>query len=137
MEDAVNYPSEVFDRRPYDDYPYLVVPVNVYRVGFGMENISIRAFVYQRSDLFGDPMPLNLAGLDILFYLYNEGGLLVNVGKARIADLNTSEIEYVFQSLDIKEVGKYFGQFIFIDIDGGKFIMPDTKQKQRILIDVA
>ena len=128
--------TEVFDRRPYNDYPYLVIPVDVYRVSFGMENISIRAFVYERDDLFGDPLPLNLAGLDIFFYIYDEGGLLVNVGKAYVSDLDTSEVEYIIQNLDIKEVGKYYGQFMFIDLDGSKLIMPDSKQKQKILISV-
>ena len=128
--------DEIFDRRPYDDFCYLILTKEVNRVVLGLDNASIRAFVYEKDDLFGDPMPLNLAGLDIEFNIYNSDNILVSTGDAVVSDLDTSEIEYQIQNLDIREIGKYFGQFVFIDLDGRTFSLPSPKQKQRILINV-
>ena len=129
---------EIFDSRSYDDFPYLVLPKEIFRLSLNWDiATSIRAYVYRRSELFGEPVPLNLAGFDISFNLYNSDNVLVSAGKGTVSDLDTSEIEYVIEDLDIKDWGRYYGYFILTDIDGKSVMLPNPRQKQRIVINVS
>jgi len=121
----------MFDPRPYDSDPYLVLTKKVYQINAGYQNPSLKCFVYAKSNLFGDSMPLELAGLLIYFRIYNNQNSLIAGGEAWVSNLATSEIEYQWSLLDIKEPGTYYGEFIFKDIDGKKFVLPN---KERILI---
>lgn len=126
---------EIFPERPYSDLPYLVIPEEVFRINLSSEsNRAVRAFVYRKSELFGDPVPLNLAGLSISFSLYNSENVLVLVGKGVVSDINTSEIEYVIEQFDIQNKGRYYGHFILTDVDGKSLMLPNPKQKQRITL---
>lgn len=122
---------EIFDRRPYNSDPYLVIPKKVYQVNVGYENPSLKCFVYAKDNLFGDPMPLELAGLWIFFRIFDEQNILIAGGEAYVSDLVTSEIEYQWDILDIQKAGVYYGEFIFKDIDEKKFILPS---REKILI---
>ena len=128
--------DEVFDNRIYDNYPYLVLVAQVYRIKLGVDNLTLRANVYERDDLFGDPLPLNLAGLEIWFNIYNAEGVLINVGLGYVSDITLSEVAYDIGDLDIKDTGKYYGEFVLIDLDSKKTVIPNPTQKQRILINV-
>lgn len=128
---------ELFDKRPYDDYPYLVLPTDVFRVKLNWDtNFSIRAYVYKRDELFGDPVAMVLAGMTISFSIYNSDNVLINIGEARVSDLDTSEIEYILKDLDIQEEGRYYGHFILTDLEGNSIMLPNPRQKQRIVINV-
>lgn len=135
---SINYTYMEFgDQRPYDDYPYLVLPKETYRVSLNNDiGSSIRAYVYRRDDLFGDPVPLNLAGIILSFNIFNADNILICVGEARVSDMDTSEIEYVIGDLDFRDYGRYYGYFILTDVDGKSLMLPNPRQKQRIVINV-
>jgi len=127
---------DIFDHRPYDDYPYLVLPKETYRMDLNFDSeSSIRAYVYRKDDLFGDPVPLNLAGITISFNIFSADNILICVGEGRISDLDTSEIEYVIGENDIRDFGRYYGYFILTDINGKSLMLPNPRQKQRIVIN--
>ena len=123
--------SEVFQKRPYDQDPYLIIPKRPYQINVGYQNPSLKCFVYGKGELFGDPMPFELAGLWIYFRLFNSQNVLVAAGEAYVIDMCSSEIEYQWNLLDVKDPGTYYGQFIFKDIDGSKFVLPN---KEKLLI---
>ena len=122
---------DIFDPRPYSSQLYLVLPEETYRMSLEWDkDFSIKAFVYKKDELFGDPVPVNLAGVKITFNLYNADNVLVCVGEGIVSDLNTSEIEYVIKELDIQESGRYYGHFIITDISGRSIILPNPREKQ-------
>ena len=128
---------EIFDKRPYDEYPYLVLPTDVFRISLTYDiDFPIRAFVYRKSELFGDPCPQNLAGVTISFNIYNSDNVLVCVGKGDVSDLDTSEITYELKELDIAEPGRYFGYFIITDLDGKSMMLPNPRTAQRLILNV-
>ena len=122
---------EVFQNRPYDIDPYLILPKRPYQINAGYQNPSLKCFVYGKGELFGDPMPYNLAGFLIFFRLYDSQNVLISAGEAFVSDITTSEIEYQWDLLDVKVPGTYYGQFIFRDIDDSKFVLPN---KEKLLI---
>jgi hypothetical protein len=126
--------AEVFDQRTYNDYPYLVVPASPLRIKLGTVKPRLRAFVRQRTNLFGDAEPLELAGLNIRFTLFNKNNVAVANGPVTITNLATAEIEYIFSEFDIREYGVHTGEFTFIDIDESKFTLPFTKDRIQIIV---
>lgn len=125
---------EQFDTRPYNDSPYLIFPGALpFKIKLGHLSPSLRVFVYQKFNLFGDASPLEIAGLDIIFKLYNTSGLLIASGPARISNTETSEVEYVWSEFDIKEVGTYYAEFIFKDIDDQSFVLPSRDRIQIVV----
>lgn len=126
--------DEIFERRPYDDYPYLVLNRKNYKVKLGNTLPTIRAFVYQKDNLFGDATPYNLAGIDIRFRLYNSSRKVVASGIASVSDLTISEIEYKLKKMDIVESGEYYGEFIFKDINNETFVLPTPDERARIYL---
>lgn len=125
--------AEIFQNRPYSDYPFLIIAQHPFKIKLGMSRQTIRAFVYQKTDLFGDPCPLALAGLLITFNLYNTDGILVSSGPALVSNIDTSEIEYTWRQFDIKETGVFWGEFIFKDIDDTTFVLPDRDRIQVVI----
>lgn len=126
--------SEIFRTRPYDDSPYLIFPgAKPFRIKLGMSSPTLKAFIYQKSNLFGDALPLELAGLDITFQLFNGGGLLVSSGTTLVSDLDKAEIEYTFDQFDLKGIGVFYGSFIFKDIDGTTFTLPSRERIQIVV----
>lgn len=126
--------AEIFTTRPYADNPYLVSPnSHPYRMYIGHTRQTLRTFVYQRTDLFGDPLPLELAGLKIQFRIYNKQLQLVHVGPVVITDLERAEIEYTWNQFDIKTEGIYYGEFVFQDIDDTSFVLPDKGSRLEII----
>lgn len=125
---------ETFLVRPYDDYPYLVYPNNPYVVKLGTQMPSLRVFVWQKSNLFGDACPLELAGLFIIFKIYNSCDQLIAANTALVSDpYDRSEVEYTFSKFDFPETGTYYGEFWFKDIDDSVFVLPD-KNRIQILV---
>ena len=129
--------NEVFDRRPFDDFPYLVIQRKNYKIKLGNTLPTIRVFVYQRDNLFGDAMPYNLAGMDIKFRLYNNSRKLIAFNMAIISDLTVSELTFQLKKLDIMEEGKYYGEFVFTDLEGNSFSLPTPDERQRICLIVS
>lgn len=128
---------DIFDKRPYSELPYLVLLEEVYRISLDWDSgVVIKAFVYKKDELFGDPVPLNLAGMTISFSLYNSDNILVCVGEGSVSDLDTSEIEYEIKNLDIQNTGRFYGYFIITDISGKSIMLPNPRQKQRIILNV-
>ena len=126
--------SEVFDIRPYNNDPYLVFPnAKPFKIKIGNLSPSLRVLVSQRGNLFGDAMPLELAGVDIIFRLYNSNGILVSSGTALVSDTDTAEIEYSWGQFDLKETGVFSGEFIFKDIDDSTFVLPSRDRIQIIV----
>lgn len=126
--------AEVFNVRLYNDDPYLKFPgAQPFKIKLGSASPTLRVYVYQRTDLFGDALPLELAGLEVIFQLFNSNGLLVASNTATITDLNRAQVEYVFQPFDIKSVGVYYGTFIFKDIDGSTFTLPSRDRLQIVV----
>lgn len=128
---------DIFDKRVYSELPYLVLPEETYRINLNWDSdYEVKAFVYKKDELFGDPIPLNLAGMVITFNLFNSDNILVCVGEGSVSDLNTSEIEYVIKPLDIPEPGRYYGHFILTDVEGRSIMLPNPRQKQRIVLNI-
>jgi len=125
---------EIFTTRPYSDNPYLVFPNgHPYHMRIGSTRQTLRAFVYQRSCLFGDPLPLELAGLTISVKIYNNQNQLVSIGQAIISNQDTSEIEYTWNQLDIRTPGIYYSEFVFKDIDDSTFVLPEKGSRLEII----
>ncbi len=138
--------SEIFVNRPYDDNPYLKFPGAIpFRIKLGLSLPTLRAYVYQKSNLFGDATPLETAGLEITFQLFDNSGLLIASGPAMVSNLvidqdtqdlsglDIAQVEYTFQPFDIKNLGSYYGLFIFRDIDGSTFALP-SKDRIQIIV---
>lgn len=125
--------AEIFLKRAYSDYPFLIIAQHPFKVKLGNLRQTIRAFVYQKTDLFGDPCPLALAGLLIVFNVYNTDGILVSSGPAYVSNLDESEIEYTWRDFDMKETGVFYGEFIFTDIDDTTFVLPDRDRIQIVI----
>jgi hypothetical protein len=126
--------AEIFDTRPYDESPYLVFPgANPLKVRQGSSNPPLTAFVYQKGNLFGDPLPLELAGLDIAMRLFDSNGNLVVFGPAFVVDADRALIEYDWQQFDLRETGTFTAEFVFKDIDGTTFVLPSRGRMQVIV----
>jgi hypothetical protein len=119
--------------RPYNDAPYLLIKRNPFYYRMGLNNQTISCFVYQKMNTFGDPAPLVLAGLTIKFQVYDSHGNLVLRKTANVSDFEASEIEYVWNSNDLKKNGYYTGEFIFTDIDDTQFVLPELNQRIQII----
>jgi hypothetical protein len=126
--------TEIFDKRPYDNCPYLILPRKIFKIKLGNQLPAISAYVYQKDNLFGDPMPLNLAGTDIKFNIYSSNRKLISSGTAIIVDMNISKIEYQLKTLDLIEPGDYYGEFIFKDVGDDVYSLPILEEKQKIHI---
>jgi hypothetical protein len=124
--------DEIFDRRLYDDYPYLVLNKKLYKIKLGDQLPTLRAFVYQKANLFGDSTPYNLAGYDIKFNLYNQSRAIVSSGIALVSDLVISEIEYKIKKMDVIESGEYYGEFVFTNLENENFSLPTADERQKI-----
>jgi len=125
--------AETFRRRPYSDYPFLIITNHPYRIKLGNLRQTLRVFVHQKDNLFGDSNPLDLAGLTITFNLYNSDNVLVASGPAYVSDVNESEIEYTWSNFDLKETGVFNGEFLFKDIDDTTFILPERDRIQIVV----
>lgn len=126
--------SEIFEIRPYDDDPYLKFPgAHPFKIKLGHLIPTLRAFVYQKGNLFGDALPLEIAGLFITFRLYNNNGILIASGPAIVSDTDRAQIEYFWQQFDVKETGIYYGEFVFKDIDDSTFVLP-SKDRIQIIV---
>lgn len=127
--------AEVFDIRPYKELPYLVFPNGepTFKIRVGQLMPSVTAFVYQRDNLFGDALPLELAGLFIKFNLYNNDSKLIAQGDAFVIDSDRALIEYAWNQFDIREPGTYYGEFVFTDLDDKVFTLPDGGAKFQII----
>lgn len=112
--------------RVYSTYPYLVYPEKNFRIKAYTTRPTLRVFVYSKTETFGDPMPLELAGLLINFTLYNKDNFPVLTGPALVSNSDNSEIEYTWQSNDLVTPGIYYGEFKFKDIDDSIFILPES-----------
>ena len=128
--------DEIFDRRPYEDWPYLVLSKKVYKIKLGNQLPTLRAFVYQKDNLFGDPTPYNLAGYNIKFNLYNQSRAIVSTGVALVSDIVISEIEYKIKKMDVIESGEYYGEFVFTSLETENFSLPTADERQKIHIIV-
>lgn len=128
--------AEIFNTRPYNDLPYLVIPdARPFKLKFGNQVPTLRALVYQRTDLFGDACPLDLGGLTIRLNLYNKDGVLIGGGPVIISNFFTSEIEYVWNQFDFRETGVYYGELIFKDaMDDTTFVLPDRTPRIEIIV---
>ena len=125
---------EIFEIRPYNNDPYLVFPnAKPFKIKIGNLSPSLRVLVHQRGNLFGDALPLELAGLDITFRLYNSNGILVASGTVLVSNTDTAEIEYSWGQFDLKETGVFSGEFIFRDIDDSTFVLPSRDRIQIIV----
>lgn len=112
--------------RVYSSYPYLVYPEKNFRIKAGTTRPTLRVFVYSKADTFGDPLPLELAGLYINFTLYDQNNFPILTAPATISNLDNSEVEYVWQNNDLTTPGIYYGEFKFKDLDDSLFILPDS-----------
>lgn len=129
MDDCLNYSLQY----PYNDAPRLVVPNNPFYYSIGNNNQSIRALVYQNALAFGDPLPLDLAGLTLKFNLYDDCGTLILRRGATISNLDLSEIEFKWSKTDIINPGTYTATFEFKDLDDSTFILPELRQRIQII----
>jgi len=127
--------EEVFNTYPYDNDPYLIIPKRIFKIKLGNQLPVIAAYVWQKSNLFGDPLPLNIAGMEFVFNIYKQGKL-IGVGDVVVADLETSKIEYKIKKLDFLEEGEYLGEFAFKDIGDDTFSLPILNDRQRVLIKI-
>jgi hypothetical protein len=125
--------AEIFETRPYNDLPYLVVTNKILRVKLGDTLPSLRAFVYQKGNLFGDPLPLELAGLTIVLNLYDNRNQLVSAGLATVSDTDRAEIEYIWKKNDFRQTGVYYAEFTFKDIDDTTFTLQLNDRIQIIV----
>lgn len=125
---------ETFTTQVYNNYPFLLFPGGrPFRYIIGSNQQSIRVFVYQKTDLFGDPQPLELMGLSIKIKVSNQQGNLIFIGNGTVVDFETSEIEYTWNQLDIINPGIYYCEFVFQDIDNSKFILPDKGSRLEVV----
>jgi len=123
--------GEIFDKRVYNTYPYIVLQKDMYNAHLG-ENLNLFANVYQKDNLFGDKLPLNLAGLIINFRVYDESSNLVAKSKSMITNFETSEINAIIDPFFIKSSGIYYGYFTFLDLDSTSFSLPTPNSITRI-----
>jgi len=128
--------DEIFDNRVYDNLPYLLIPKKIFKVKLYNQLPVISAFVYQKDNLFGDPMPLNLAGMEIKFKIYNSSKKLTAIGDVEIVDMNNSRIEYKLKPLDVIEQGDYYGEFLFRYINDDVQSLPTPDERSRVYFKV-
>ena|ERR1039458_8527040 len=124
---------EIFETRIFNDLPYLVFPDKILKIKLGDSLPSLRAFVYQKGNLFGDPLPLELAGLTIFLNLYNNRNQLVSSGLGQVSDSDRALIEYFWKPFDFKEAGVYYAEFRCQDIDGTTFSLQLNDRIQVIV----
>ncbi len=125
--------SEIFEIRPYDESPYLIFPAKPFKIKLGSFQPALTALVYQKGNLFGDALPLELAGLDIVMRLYNNNGVIVAIGTGFVADTDRALIEYDWQQFDLKETGTFYAEFVFTDIDDTTFVLPARDRIQIVV----
>lgn len=126
--------SETFETRPYYDDAYLVFPnAKPFKIKLGSLTPTFRVFVYQQGNLFGDPLPLELAGLNISLRLYNSNGVLTSSGIALASNMETAEVEYSWKKFDLKETGTFSVELLFTDIDNTTFVLPSRERIQVIV----
>jgi len=128
--------EEIFDKRPFDDQPYLIIPKKVFKIKLYNQLPVITAFVFQKDNLFGDPLPLNLAGMEFKFRIYNSAKKLVALGNVDLVNMDNSQIEYKLKPLDVIESGEYFGEFIFRYLNGDNQTLPFPDERSRVYFKV-
>jgi hypothetical protein len=125
---------ETFLNRPYDTSPYLVIPLNPFRVKLGSSLPPLIVYAYTKDNLFGDPVPLGLSGFTISLALYSSNNVLSSMGTATITDSVLSQISYNWNEFDLKEIGNYYGDFIFKDSDTGKSFIIPTRERLQVIV---
>ena len=106
-----NPPTNV--RRVYDNAPYLILPNQKFYIKLNSLLPNLVVYIRILGELYGDPIPMNLTGYTINFYLYNNHSKLTTKGTAVLTDATTAEVTYKWQPLDIQEVGIYNFEFEF------------------------
>jgi hypothetical protein len=120
--------------RPYDSSIYLVIPQKTFTYIRGVTNLSYRVFVYRKDNLFGDPTPLELAGLSIQGKLINQNGLQTIIFPVNISNLDNSEIEVNWDNIIIENSGVYYLEFIFKELDLSTFVLPLPPDRIQITV---
>lgn len=123
----------IVNQKPYNDQPYLVLPNNPFIIKRGFNNQSLRGFVYQKGNIYGDPMPLTIAGLTITLRLFKDN-ILCFRKNITWSNVYLSEFEYLFQPYDLIEPGRYEVELLFTDIDDTTFILPKRRNLLEIIV---
>jgi hypothetical protein len=126
-----------FETRNYWDGPYLIIPQNPVRIKVGATYPTLKIFVFQKGDLFGDPLPFSaLADFNISFKFYTNKGTLIMEAPATITDIARGLIEYQWSSYDTISAGTFYGEFLFQKSSDNtiQFILPDDGSRIQIII---
>lgn len=123
----------IVNKKPYNDQPYLVIPNSPFIYYKGVNNQSLRGFLWQKGNIYGDPEPLATAGLTISLRAYRQNILYLRK-NVLWSDVYLSEWEYVFGPNDFNEPGRYEVELIFTDIDNSTFILPERKNLLEIIV---
>lgn len=129
-----NSPTNV--RRVYENAPYLVLPNQKFNIKLGCLQPSLIVYIRILGELFGDPIPMDLTGYTINFYMYDKVAKLVAKGLASVSDNLIGEITYQWKDLDIQEKGIYNFEFEFlINSDPTKtFKLPTSDSRYEIIV---
>lgn len=120
------------ERRLYSSTPFLKVFDEPFRIKKGNLLPELKAFVLQRQNEWGDPLPFDLQGFDITFRLYDEQDNLVAQGDAEVSDGDAGEIQYQWKEFDIVTTGNFRGEFVFKK-QGQSFVLPNVGTDLRIV----
>ncbi len=123
----------IVNKKPYNDQPYLVLPNSPFIITRGVNNQSFRGFLYQKGNIYGDAMPLEIAGLTITLRLY-KNNILCFRKNILWSDVYLSEFEYQFGVNDLIEPGRYEVELLFTDIDDTTFILPERRNLLEIIV---
>jgi len=123
---------EIFDKRAYNTYPFIVLQKDIYNCNLGGE-LKILVHLYERTNLFGDKTPFLLSGYSIIFKLYDVYGNLITNSTANINNMENSEILTTIDPLFIKKSGTYYGYFTFAN-NQESFTLPTPNDRTRIKI---
>jgi hypothetical protein len=125
--------NEIFAKRVYNTYPYIVIQKDIYNAHLN-ENLSVYVNLKQKDNLFGDTIVLNLAGLAIIFKLYDINNNLIARSEGSMTNVESSEIAATIDSNFITKPGIYYGYFTFTDLESNTFTLPLPNNKTKIKI---
>lgn len=124
--------GEIFDKRVYNTYPYIVLQKDIYNCTIG-DVCKVLVHLYERTNLFGDKTPFLLIDWNITFKLYDIGGNLIYLTTGEVTNLENCEIKAEIDPLFIKKEGTYYGYFTFTD-DIQNFTLPTPNDRVKIKI---
>ena len=119
--------------RHYSSKPYIKFLANPCRIGVNDLLLDLQAFVLQRQESWGDPLPFDLTDFNIVFRMYDKNNQIVAEGTAATVATDRGEIKYVWREFDKQCAGLFTGEFIFTK-NGKSLTLPQPQNRLQIVV---